>query len=70
MISIELPIQSLAGPRAQLSPEEIRNISGLGDVLRQIRARLKSEGISIEDARQKLLENDQDYKIYALQKTK
>ena len=37
------------------SGEQIRNISSFGDVLRQIRARLKSEGISIEDARLELL---------------
>ncbi len=37
------------------SAEEIQNISALGDVLRQIRARLKSEGISIEKERIKLM---------------
>ncbi len=38
------------------SKEEIWNVSTLGDVLKKIRARLKSEGVSIEEERQKLLE--------------
>lgn len=45
------------------SSEEVRNISGLGDVLRQIRTRLKSEGVELEDERQKLL------KYHEVQKT-
>jgi hypothetical protein len=37
------------------SAEEIQNISALGDVLREIRARLLYEGVSIENERNKLL---------------
>lgn len=37
------------------SPEQIRNLSGLGSILRQIRTRLILEGVSIDDARQELL---------------
>lgn len=36
------------------SKEEIQNISDLGNVLREIRSRLKREGVSIEEARKKL----------------
>lgn len=36
------------------SKEEIKNISALGDVLREIRARLKREGVSIDNARNEL----------------
>ena len=35
--------------------EQIQNISGLGDILRQIRTRLKKEGVSIEEVRKKVL---------------
>jgi hypothetical protein len=42
--------------RRQFTNSEIQNISELGEVLKRIRARLKSEGISIEDERKKLLE--------------
>lgn len=38
------------------SKDEIWNISTLGDILKRIHIRLKSEGISIEDERKKLLE--------------
>lgn len=38
------------------SKDEIWNISTLGDILKGIHIRLKSEGISIEDERKKLLE--------------
>ena len=37
------------------SKEEIQNISALGDVLRQISIRLKRDGVSVEDARAKIL---------------
>ena len=53
------PVQG-SGTKQIFSSEQIRNISSLGDILRQIRARLKSEGISIEEARKRLLNNDQD----------
>jgi hypothetical protein len=39
------------------SSDEIQNISELGEVLKRVRARLKSEGISIDDARKKLWES-------------
>lgn len=57
-------------PRQKFSKEEIKNLSSLGDVLRQIRSRLKSEGVSIEDARQELLKNSLGYNIYETQKSK
>lgn len=44
------------------SPEEISNISAFGDILRQVRARLKSEGISIESMREHLRKNPLNYK--------
>ena len=38
------------------SKDEIWNISSLGDILRKIKTRLKSEGVFVENERQKLLE--------------
>jgi hypothetical protein len=46
--------------------EEIKNIYDLGNVLRGIRARLKREGISIEDARKEIYSK----KNYAIIKNK
>lgn len=37
------------------STEEIQNISGLGDVLRRIRARLMRDGVSLDKERKKIL---------------
>lgn len=37
------------------STNQIQNISELGEVLKRIRARLKSEGVSIDVERKKLL---------------
>jgi len=64
MISTRLHTKSIGGSRVIFCPQQILNLSSLGDVLRQIRTRLKSEGVSIEDARQKLLKN------YEVQKSK
>lgn len=47
--------KQLVYSQSSFSPEEIRNFSNLGDILRQIRSRLLSEGISIDDARTELL---------------
>jgi len=54
--------------------EEIKNISALGDVLREIRARLIREGVSIEKQRKKLVlamrkGHMLKYKPYAKRKT-
>lgn len=45
------------------SRDEIQNISALGEVLRGIRNRLNSEGVSIEEARRDFL------KTYEVQET-
>ncbi|OGI73011.1 hypothetical protein A3D42_00400 [Candidatus Nomurabacteria bacterium RIFCSPHIGHO2_02_FULL_41_18] len=37
------------------SSQEIQNISGLGDVLRSIRARLIRDGVSLDKERRKIL---------------
>jgi len=59
-------------PQSIYTGEEIKNISALGDVLREIRARLTREGVSIEEERKKLLleissGNVLKYKAYARQ---
>jgi len=41
--------------RERFSTEEIKNISALGDIIREIRSRLLREGVSIDDERKKLL---------------
>lgn len=63
-------IQSAGILRKPFSQEEIKNLSSLGDVLRQIRSRLKSEGVSIEDARQEIFKKDPNYIKYEIQRTK
>jgi len=47
--------RSSGNKKSFYSSQEIQNISGLGDVLRSIRARLIRDGVSIDKERRKIL---------------